>query len=105
MWLKRNGCAYRAIASSPSRCTPAAWPWPERGGKCHNGRFEKEKIVIRYMGTRKNTEGASVYVFIVNGLEKEVREHALKQHPGCYEALPASVKAKIAANRAWLSRL
>ena len=65
----------------------------------------KEGNVIRYMGTRKNAEGASVYVFIVNGLEKEVREHALKQHPGCYEALPASVKAQIAANRAWLSRL
>jgi hypothetical protein len=72
---------------------------------CHNAGLRKENIVIRYMGTRKNAEGASVYVFIVNGLEKEVREHALKQHPGCYEALPASVKAKIAANRAWLSRL
>jgi hypothetical protein len=75
------------------------------GGECHNGRHVKETIVIRYMGTRKNAEGAAVYVFIVNGLEKEVREHALKQHPGCYEALPASVKAKIAANRAWLSKL
>jgi hypothetical protein len=75
------------------------------GAGCHNGRHIKEIIVIRYMGTRKNAEGASVYVFIVNGLEKEVREHALKQHPGCYEALPASVKAKIAANRAWLSKL
>jgi hypothetical protein len=65
----------------------------------------KEKQVIRYMGTRKNREGAIVYVFIVNGLEKEVRENALKQHPGCYEALPASAKAKIAANRNWLSKL
>jgi len=61
--------------------------------------------VIRYMGTRKNEEGAAVYIFIVNGMQKEVREHALKQHPGCYEALPASVKAQIAASRAWLSRL
>ncbi|MCC2954506.1 hypothetical protein LK542_02625 [Massilia sp. IC2-477] len=61
--------------------------------------------MIRYMGTRKNDEGAAVYVFIVNGMHKEVREHALKQHPGCFEALPASVKAKIAANRAWLSKL
>jgi len=61
--------------------------------------------VIRYLGTRKNAEGAPVYVFIVNGLEKEVREHSLKQHPGCYEALPASVKSQIAANRAWLSKL
>ena len=65
----------------------------------------EEKQVIRYMGTRKNSEGATVYVFIVNGLEKEVREAALKQHPGCYEALPASAKAKIAANRNWLSKL
>lgn len=61
--------------------------------------------MIRYMGTRKNDEGAAVYLFLVNGMQKEVREHALKQHPGCYEALPASVKAQIAANRAWLSRL
>ena len=61
--------------------------------------------MIRYMGTRKNDEGAAVYVFIVNGMHKEVREHALKQHPGCSEPLPASVKAKIAANRAWLSKL
>jgi hypothetical protein len=66
---------------------------------------DRENNVIRYLGTRKNAEGVSVYVFIVNGLEKEVREAALKQHPGCYEALPASVKAQIAANRAWLSRL
>lgn len=61
--------------------------------------------MIRYMGTRTNGEGAAVYVFIVNGMQKEVREHALKQHPGCFEALPASVKARIAANRAWLSKL
>lgn len=61
--------------------------------------------MIRYMGTRKTEEGATVYVSIVNGLKKEVREMALKQHPGCYEALPASAKAKIAANWAWMSRL
>lgn len=61
--------------------------------------------MIRYMGTRKNEQGAELYVFLVNGMQKEVREHALKQHPGCYEALPATVKARIAANRAWLSRL
>lgn len=61
--------------------------------------------MIRYMGMRKTEDGATVYVFIVNGLKKEVREMALKQHPGCYEALPASAKAKIAANRAWMSKL
>ena len=43
--------------------------------------------------------------FVVNGLQKEVRENALKQHPGCYEALPAAAKAKIQANRAWASKL
>jgi hypothetical protein len=57
------------------------------------------------MGTRKTDDGATVYVFIVNGLKKEVREMALKQHPGCYEALPAAAKAQIAANRAWMSKL
>lgn len=61
--------------------------------------------MIRYMGTQKNPDGATVYVFLVNGLQKEVRETALKQHPGCYEALPAVAKAKIAANRQWLSKL
>ena len=61
--------------------------------------------MIRYMGTRKTEEGSVLYVFIVNGLKKEVREMALKQHPGCFEALPASAKAKIAANRAWMSKL
>lgn len=61
--------------------------------------------MIRYMGTRRTEEGSVVYVFIVNGLKKEIREMALKQHPGCYEALPPSAKAKIAANRAWMSKL
>jgi hypothetical protein len=64
-----------------------------------------ECIVIRYMGTRKNAEGATVYVFVVNGMQKEIREQALKQHPGCYDALPAAAKAQIAANRDWLSKL
>jgi hypothetical protein len=69
-------------------------------------RYEREDSdMIRYMGTRKNIEGATVYVFVVNGLQKEVRESALKQHPGCFEALPASAKAQIAANRNWLSKL
>lgn len=61
--------------------------------------------MIRYMGTRKNMEGATVYVFVINGAQKEIREGALKQYPGCYEALPASAKAKIAANRDWMSKL
>lgn len=61
--------------------------------------------MIRYMGTRKTEDGGTLYVFIVNGFKKEVREMALKQHPGCYEALPAATKAQIAANRAWMSKL
>lgn len=61
--------------------------------------------MIRYMGTRKNDDGITVYVFIVNGLKREIREAALKQHPGCFELLPAATKAKIAANRAWMSKL
>ncbi|MCS0808746.1 hypothetical protein NX774_12520 [Massilia agilis] len=61
--------------------------------------------MIRYMGTRKNAEGVTVYVFVVNGMQKEVRENALKQHPGCYDALPAATKAQIASNRNWLSKL
>jgi hypothetical protein len=65
----------------------------------------QERNMIRYMGTRKNMEGSTVYVFVINGLQKEVRESALKQHPGCYEALPATAKAKIAANRSWMSKL
>ncbi|GGC03794.1 hypothetical protein GCM10011572_27230 [Pseudoduganella buxea] len=46
-----------------------------------------------------------VYVFLINGAEKEIRESALKQYPGCYEALPAAAKARISANRAWLQKL
>ena len=61
--------------------------------------------MIKYMGTRKTDEGSVVYIFLINGLQKEVRESALKQHPGCYEALPATAKARIIANRAWLSKL
>ena len=61
--------------------------------------------MIRYMGTRKNMEGATVYVFVINGLQKEIKEGALKSHPGCYEALPAAAKAKIAADRSWMSKL
>jgi hypothetical protein len=61
--------------------------------------------MIKYLGTKKNDQGAILYVFLVNGLEKQIRESALKQHPGCYEALPASAKAQIGKNREWLSKL
>jgi hypothetical protein len=61
--------------------------------------------MIRYMGTRKSSEGAVLYVFVINGLQKEIRESALKQHPGCFDALPASAKAQISANRDWMSKL
>ncbi|MTV54342.1 hypothetical protein [Pseudoduganella buxea] len=62
--------------------------------------------MIKYLGTRKTDQGATVvYVFLINGAEKEIRESALKQYPGCYEALPAAAKARISANRAWLQKL
>jgi hypothetical protein len=61
--------------------------------------------MIKYLGTRKTDQGATLYVFLINGAEKEIREGALKQYPGCYEALPAAVKTRIGANRAWLQKL
>jgi len=61
--------------------------------------------MIRYVGTKKTNEGAVLYIFLINGLQKEIREAALKQYPGCYEALPATAKARISANRAWMSKL
>jgi hypothetical protein len=61
--------------------------------------------MIKYLGTKKNDQGGTLYVFLINGLQKEIRESALKQYPGCYEALPAAAKAKINANRAWMQKL
>lgn len=61
--------------------------------------------MIKYLGTKKTSDGGVLYLFLINGLHKEVREVALKQHPGCYEALPASAKSRIAANRQWMSKL
>jgi hypothetical protein len=61
--------------------------------------------MIKYLGTRKTDQGGMLYVFLVNGQEKQVRESALKQYPGCYEALPESAKARILANRKWLQKL
>jgi hypothetical protein len=60
--------------------------------------------MIKYIGTRKSGEVGTLYVFLINGQQKEVRESALKQYPGCYDALPSAAKAKISANRAWLSK-
>jgi hypothetical protein len=61
--------------------------------------------MIKYLGTKKSDQGGTLYVFLINGLQKEIRESALKQHPGCYEALPPAAKAKISANRAWMQKL
>ena len=61
--------------------------------------------MIRYVGTKKTSEGGVLYIFLINGLQKEIREASLKQYPGCYEALPATAKARISANRAWMSKL
>lgn len=61
--------------------------------------------MIKYIGTKKTSEGGILYVFLINGLQKEIREASLKQHPGCYDALPSAAKAKISANRAWMSKI
>jgi hypothetical protein len=61
--------------------------------------------MIKYLGTRKSDQGAILYVFLINGLEKAIRESALKQHPGCYEALPAKAKELICAHREWISKI
>ena len=61
--------------------------------------------MIKYLGTKKTDQGGTLYVFLINGLQKEIRESALKQYPGCYEALPAAAKAQISANRAWMQKL
>lgn len=60
--------------------------------------------MIKYAGSKKSPEGATIHVFLVNGAQKEVRESALKQHPGYQEALPPAAKAKIANDRAWLAK-
>ena len=60
--------------------------------------------MIKYLGSRNTKDGAVLYVFLINGLQKEIREASLKQYPGCYEALPATAKARISANRSWLSK-
>jgi len=65
----------------------------------------RETLMIKYLGTKKTEQGGTVYVFLINGLQKEIREGSLKQYPGCYEALPPSAKAKISANRAWFQKL
>lgn len=61
--------------------------------------------MIRYMGSKKTADGVVMYTFLINGAQKEVRESALKQHPGCYEVLPAEAKARISANKKWMSQL
>lgn len=61
--------------------------------------------MIKYMGTRKSPEGSTLYVFVVNGQQKQIREFDLKLHPGCYDVLPQSVKDQIVKNRQWLSKV
>jgi hypothetical protein len=61
--------------------------------------------MIRYMGTKTTENNAKFFVFLVNGMRKEVRENDLRLHPGCYDTLPEDVKKQIAANRAWLAQI
>ncbi|MEN9865002.1 MAG: hypothetical protein RL748_592 [Pseudomonadota bacterium] len=63
----------------------------------------KEIELIRYMGIRKTEDGGKLYVFVVNGQQKQIKQADLKLHPGCYDALPASVKEQIAKDRQWLA--
>lgn len=55
--------------------------------------------MIVYMGTHRNADGATVYAFLVNGVQKELGEDALHRVPGFYEALPVAVQAQIEARR------
>lgn len=61
--------------------------------------------MIKYIGKQKNSDGANIYHFLVNGQKKDVREHLFKQFPGCYEVLPQSVKDQIQENKKWLSKI
>jgi hypothetical protein len=61
--------------------------------------------MIQYLGTKTTDDGMVLYLFLINGVQKEIRESSLKQYPGCYEALPATAKARISANRAWMQKL
>lgn len=61
--------------------------------------------LIKYLGNRKTDEGQTVYVFAINGRQTEVKESDFKKHPGCFEALPASVKEKIIQHRKWIMSL
>jgi hypothetical protein len=61
--------------------------------------------MIRYLGTRTTPENKTLYLFLINGMRKEVRESAFRQYPGCFEALPLEVRKKIEDNRRWLAQL
>lgn len=61
--------------------------------------------MIRYIGKRTNEENATLYVFLINGMRKEIRETAFKQYPGTFEKLPKSVREQIEENRRWLSQI
>ena len=54
-------------------------------------------------------EQGDLFILATDGVYEHVTSSeiidALKQHPGCYEALPAAARAQIAANRQWLSKL
>ena len=65
----------------------------------------KEIQLIRYLGIRKTDTGGKLYVFVVNGQQKEIKAVDLKLHPGCLAVLPASVKEQIEKDRQWLSKV
>lgn len=51
--------------------------------------------MVKYMGERRDAGGELVYVFLVNGKEKAVRQADLRHYPDCLDVLPAPVKAHI----------
>lgn len=55
--------------------------------------------MIKYMGTHTNADGVTLYAFLVNGVERELREEALTNVPGFYESLPAPLRAQLEAQR------
>lgn len=61
--------------------------------------------MIRYLGYRVTDDKIKYYIFLINGLRREVREHKLSQHPGCYKVLPQKIKDDIKKNRAWLAQV
>lgn len=60
--------------------------------------------MIKYIGKKQKSGSSNIYLFLINGLEKEVGEFAFRKYPECYRLLPQKIKEEIEANKKWLSR-